>query len=690
MTQRCDQPVSIKYPETKKVDVTDDYHGTIIADPYRWLEDDKSEETAAWVEAQNKVTFEYLEQIPFREDIKNRLTQIWDYPKYSVTFKKGDRYFYFKNDGMQNQSVLYVQESLEDTARVLLDPNLLSEDGTVALSGYDVSRDGKYLAYGISRGGSDWNEIYILEIESGKNLDDHLMWIKFSGIAWHEDGFYYSRYDEPTGSELSGKNEYHKVFYHKTGTPQTEDILIYENKEFPLRNYAAGVTDDEKFLIIYETESTSGNAMYIKDLTKQESQFEAIVNGFDHDFTVVDDYDGKLLVRTNYEAPKYQLIQIDPTQKEQSNWKTILPEQENVLENVTLVGGKIVAEYMKDAYSQAFIYDMTGTQTGSLDLPGIGTLAGFSGKKDENIAFYGFTSFTFPTTIYKYDIEKNESVVYRNPELDFDPTAYETKQVFYESKDGTKVPMFIVHKKGIALNGNNPTLLYGYGGFNISLTPGFSVTRLILLEQGGIFAMPNLRGGGEYGKEWHEAGTKERKQNVFDDFIAAAEYLIENKYTSPDYLAVQGGSNGGLLVGAVMTQRPDLFQVALPAVGVLDMLRYHLFTIGWAWATDYGKSDVPEEFEYLIKYSPLHNLKTGTCYPATLVTTADHDDRVVPAHSFKFIASLQQHQGCSNPTLIRIETKAGHGAGKPTSKVIEEYADVYAFMFYNMGFKPNY
>ncbi|HPE35158.1 MAG TPA: prolyl oligopeptidase family serine peptidase [Bacteroidales bacterium] len=690
MTQRCDQPVSIKYPETKKVDVTDDYHGTIIADPYRWLEDDKSEETAAWVEAQNKVTFEYLEQIPFREDIKNRLTQIWDYPKYSVTFKKGDRYFYFKNDGMQNQSVLYVQESLEDTARVLLDPNLLSEDGTVALSGYDVSRDGKYLAYGISRGGSDWNEIYILEIESGKTLDDHLMWIKFSGIAWHGDGFYYSRYDEPTGSELSGKNEYHKVFYHKTGTPQTEDILIYENKEFPLRNYAAGVTDDEKFLIIYETESTSGNAMYIKDLTKQESQFEAIVNGFDHDFTVVDDYDGKLLVRTNYEAPKYQLIQIDPTQKEQSNWKTILPEQENVLENVTLVGGKIVAEYMKDAYSQAFIYDMTGRQTGSLDLPGIGTLAGFSGKKDENIAFYGFTSFTFPTTIYKYDIEKNESVVYRNPELDFDPTAYETKQVFYESKDGTKVPMFIVHKKGIALNGNNPTLLYGYGGFNISLTPGFSVTRLILLEQGGIFAMPNLRGGGEYGKEWHEAGTKERKQNVFDDFIAAAEYLIENKYTSPDYLAVQGGSNGGLLVGAVMTQRPDLFQVALPAVGVLDMLRYHLFTIGWAWATDYGKSDVPEEFEYLIKYSPLHNLKTGTCYPATLVTTADHDDRVVPAHSFKFIASLQQHQGCSNPTLIRIETKAGHGAGKPTSKVIEEYADVYAFMFYNMGFKPNY
>jgi len=690
LVQSCQQPVSVNYPETKKGDVTDDYHGTAIADPYRWLEDDKSDETAAWVEAQNKVTFGYLEQIPFRENIKNRLTEIWDYPKYSVTFKKGNRYFYFKNEGMQNQSVLYVQESLEDEPRVLLDPNTLSEDGTVALSNYDVSKDGKYLAYGISRGGSDWNEFFIMEIESGKLLDDHLKWIKFSGIAFQGDGFYYSRYDEPTGSELSSKNEFHKVFYHKINTPQTDDVLVYENKNYPLRNYAADVTDDERFLIIYESESTSGNSLYFKDLSKPNAGFEAIVENFDNDYSVVDDHNGKLFVMTNYNAPKYQLIEIDPANKDAANWKTILPEQNEVLDGVTMVGGKFVARYMKDAYSQAFIYDLTGNKVGDLNLPGIGTMAGFNGQKDDNIAFYGFTSFTYPTTIYKYDIASNESTVYRAPEIDIDPAAYETKQVFYESKDGTKVPMFIVHKRGIRMDGKNPTLLYGYGGFNVSLTPGFSATRLILLEQGGIFAMANLRGGGEYGKEWHESGTKERKQNVFDDFIAAAEYLIENNYTSSDYLAIQGGSNGGLLVGAVMTQRPDLFKVALPAVGVLDMLRYHLFTIGWAWATDYGKSDVAEEFAYLIKYSPLHNLKFGTCYPATLVTTADHDDRVVPAHSFKFIASLQEHQGCNNPTLIRIETKAGHGAGKPTSKIIEEYADIYSFIFFNMKFTPEY
>ncbi len=690
LLQSCQQPVSVKYPETKKGDVTDDYHGTVISDPYRWLEDDKSDETAAWVEAQNKVTFGYLEQIPFRENIKNRLTEIWDYPKYSVTFKKGNRYFYFKNEGMQNQSVLYVQESLEDEPRVLLDPNTLSEDGTVSLTNYDVSKDGKYLAYGISRGGSDWNEFFIMEIESGKLLDDHLKWIKFSGIAFQGDGFYYSRYDEPKGSELSAKNEFHKVFYHKINTPQTDDVLVYENKNYPLRNYAADVTDDERFLIIYESESTSGNSLYFKDLSKPNAGFEAIVENFDNDYSVVDDHNGKLFVMTNYNAPKYHLIEIDPANKEAGNWKTILPEQNEVLDGVTMVGGKFVARYMKDAYSQAFIYDLTGNKVGDLNLPGIGTMAGFNGQKDDNIAFYGFTSFTYPTTIYRYDISSNESTVYRAPEIDIDPAAYETRQVFYESKDGTKVPMFIVHKRGIRMDGKNPTLLYGYGGFNVSLTPGFSATRLILLEQGGIFAMANLRGGGEYGKEWHESGTKERKQNVFDDFIAAAEYLIENNYTSSDYLAIQGGSNGGLLVGAVMTQRPDLFKVALPAVGVLDMLRYHLFTIGWAWATDYGKSDVAEEFAYLIKYSPLHNLKFGTCYPATLVTTADHDDRVVPAHSFKFIASLQEHQGCNNPTLIRIETKAGHGAGKPTSKIIEEYADIYSFIFFNMKFTPEY
>jgi prolyl oligopeptidase len=690
MIQSCAQPERIDYPETKKTDVTDDYHGTVVADPYRWLEDDMSEETAQWVQAQNEVTFGYLDKIPFRNQMKDRLTEIWDYPRFSVTFKKGDRYFYFMNTGMQNQSVLYMQESLEAEAEVLLDPNELSDDGTVALSNYAVSNDGKYLAYGISRGGSDWNEFFVMEIATRKLLDDHLKWIKFSGISWQGNGFYYSRYDEPKGSELSGKNEFHKVYYHTIGTPQANDELIYENKDFPQRNYYAGVTDDERFLLIYESESTSGNAVYVKDLTAKNAKFEALATGFDHDYTVVDDFDGKLFVRTNYEAPKYRLIAVDPKNMAKENWVTILPEQEEVLEGVSLVGGKLVAQYMKDAYTQAFIYDMQGNMIAPLNLPGIGTMGGFNGEKDDNIAFYGFTSFTFPSTIYKYDIDKNESVVYREPQIDFDASLYETKQIFYESKDGTKVPMFIVHKKGLELNGKNPTLLYGYGGFNVSLTPSFSTTRLLLLEQGGVFAMANIRGGGEYGEKWHKAGTLENKQNVFDDFIAAAEYLIDSKYTSSDYLAIQGGSNGGLLVGAVMTQRPELIRVAFPAVGVLDMLRYHQFTIGWAWATDYGTSETPEGFEYLIKYSPLHNVKAGTCYPATMVTTADHDDRVVPAHSFKFIAELQEKQSCANPTLIRIDVKAGHGAGKPTSMIIEEYADIYSFMFYNMGITPKY
>lgn len=690
MTQSCNQQPKLSYSETKKTDVTDDYHGTQIADPYRWLENDTTAETAAWVEAQNKVTFDYLQKIPFREQIKNRLTKIWDYPKYSVTFKKGTRYFYFKNDGMQNQSVMYVQENLEAEPRVLLDPNKLSDDGTVALASYDISGDGKYLAYGISRGGSDWNEIMVMEVETGNKLDDHLKWIKFSGISWKNDGFYYSRYDEPKGSELSGKNEFHKVYYHQVGTAQTADKLVYENKNFPLRNYYALVTDDERFLILYGSETTTGNSLHVMDLTVKNPQFAAVVEGFDNDYAVIDNIDEQLLVRTNYQAPKYQLIKVDPAKPDKENWKTILEQQEEVLQGITLIGGKIVAEYMKDACSKAFIYDMEGKKLDDLKLPGIGTLGGLNGHKDDNIAFYGYTSFTFPSTIYKYDIQKNESSVYRDPQVDFDASLYETKQIFYESKDGTKIPMFIVHKKGLEMNGKNPTLLYGYGGFNISMTPGFSTSRLILFEQGGVFAMPNLRGGGEYGEDWHLAGTKERKQNVFDDFIAAAEYLIQNKYTSPDYLAINGGSNGGLLVGACMVQRPDLFKVALPAVGVLDMLRYHLFTIGWAWVSDYGSSENAEDFAYLIKYSPLHNLKPGTCYPATLVTTADHDDRVVPAHSFKFISTLQEAQGCDNPVIIRIETKAGHGAGKPTSKTIEELADIYSFIFYNMGVTPKY
>ena len=690
MMQACMQEQKIKYPETKMIDVVDDYHGVEIADPYRWLENDTSAETEAWVKAQNEVTFGYLDKIPFREQVKQRLTKIWDYPKYSVTFKKADRYFYFKNDGMQNQSVLYVQDGLEGEAKMLLDPNALSEDGTVALASYDVSKDGKYLAYAIARGGSDWNEIFVMEIESGMKLNDHLKWIKFSGISWEGDGFYYSRYDAPTGSELSGKNEFHKVYFHKVGTSQSEDVLVHENKNEPLRNYYVDVTDDEKFLVLYETESTTGNSLYFKDLSKPNAKLVSIVEGFDNDYSVVDDHDGKLLVKTNWQAPKYQIIVVDPKNPDEKDWKTLLPEQEEVLEGIRLVGGKRVAEYIKDAASVAYIYDMDGNKIGDLNLPGIGTMSGFNGEKDENIAFYGFTSFTFPSTVYKYDISQNQSSIYRAPQIDFDATKYETKQVFYESKDGTKVPMFIVHKKGLEMNGENPTLLYGYGGFNVSLTPGFSTTRLLLLEQGGVFAMPNLRGGGEYGEDWHLAGTLDQKQNVFDDFIAAANYLIDNKYTTPDYLAINGGSNGGLLVGACMVQRPELFKVALPAVGVLDMLRYHLFTIGWAWASDYGRSDDAEAFKYLIDYSPLHNISPGVCYPATMVTTADHDDRVVPAHSFKFIAELQKNQGCNNPTLIRIGVKAGHGAGKPTSKIIEEYADIYSFIFYNMGITPKY
>jgi len=682
----------IKYPEAKRVDQVDDYFGTKVADPYRWLEDDNSDETAEWVKAENKVTFGYLEKIPFRDKIKERLKKIWDYPKYGVPFKKGENYFYFKNDGLQNQSVLYIQKGLDGKPEVFLDPNKLSEDGTVALAGVSVSKDGKYFAYSIARSGSDWNEVFFMDVESKEKLKDHLKWVKFSGMSWKDDGVYYSRYDAPKeGDELSGKNEYHKVYYHKVGTSQNDDILIYENKKYPLRNYYAGTTEDESYLILTETESTSGNSLYVRKEDSDKKDFILIAKGFDYDYNVIDNIDNMLLVYTNYKAPRYKLVMIDPEKPDVKNWKDVIPEQKDVLQSVSLIGGKIVAEYMHDAASRAYIYKYDGKQIGELSLPGIGSMGGLSGKKDENTAFYSFTSFTFPSTIYKYDISKNKSEVYRKPEIDFDGTRYETKQVFYESKDGTKIPMFIIHKKGLKLNGSNPAYLYGYGGFNISLTPSFSLTRLILLENNFVVAIANLRGGGEYGEEWHKAGTKFRKQNVFDDFIAAAEYLIKDGYTSSKKLAIAGGSNGGLLVGACMTQRPDLFKVALPAVGVLDMLRYHKFTIGWAWATDYGTSEESDEmFKYLYEYSPVHNVKKGTCYPATLITTADHDDRVVPAHSFKFAAELQAKQLCDNPVLIRIETKAGHGGGKPTSKIIEEYTDVWSFMMYNLGVEPKY
>lgn len=687
----CKRQIRLQYPETATVDVVDNYFGVEVADPFRWLEDDNSPETKAWVAAQNEVTFGYLERIPFRQKINDRLTQIWDYERYTTPFWKGDYYFFYKNDGMQNQSVLYVRNGIDGEPRVLLDPNTMSEDGTVALSSLSISDDARYLAYGISRGGSDWNELFVREIETGNDLEDHIMWVKFSGIAWQGDGFYYSRYDTPaTGQELSAANEYHKVFYHKLGTSQEKDELIFHNPNQPRRNFGAGTTEDERFVIISETQSTSGNAVHVKDNSEPNGKFSLVIEGFDNNNRVLDHVDGKLLVYTNNNAPMYRLVMVDPKIPSPHHWVDIIPESEHLLRGVSLVDGKIFATYLEDVKSKVYIHNMDGARIGELELPTVGSFGGFSGKKDESTAFFSFSSYTFPSTIYKYDAAANTYEVYFQPDIDFDPEAYETRQVFYPSRDGTMIPMFITHKKGLKLNGKNPTLLYGYGGFNSSLTPGFSVARLILLENDGIYAVANIRGGGEYGKEWHEAGTKLKKQNVFDDFIAAAEYLISEKYTSSEKLAIQGGSNGGLLVGAVANQRPELFKVAFPAVGVMDMLRYHKFTIGWAWASDYGSSEEEEHFHNLYGYSPLHNIPEGVNYPATLVTTADHDDRVVPAHSFKYIAELQRKQAGSNPVLIRIETQAGHGAGKPVSKTIEELTDIYSFMFYNMGVKPKY
>mgnify|MGYP000011746715 CR=1 FL=1 len=679
----------IKYPETKKVDVTENYHGTLVADPYRWLEDDKSDETKAWVEEQNKITFDYLNKIPFREKIKNRLTEIFNYPKYGAPFRAGNKYYFFKNDGLQNQSVLYVKETLKSKEEVFLDPNKFSEDGTKSLTTISFSDDGKYLVYGVSSGGSDWNEFFVMNAETKELLSDHLKWIKFSGAAWKGNGFYYSRYPEPQGSELSSKNEFSKVYYHKIGTKQEEDVLIYEDPSKPKRGFSAQTTDDERFLIIYQTEGTSKNAFMVKDLSDDKSKFVTIVDDFKNNYSVIDNIEDKLLVRTDYNAPNYKVVLIDPKNPSKENWTDVIPESKNVLQSVRLIGGKIIATYLQDVAHHAYIFDLNGNPEGEIKLPGLGTVS-FSGKRDDNIAFYTFTSFTSPGTIYKFDVSTKSSELFRQIELNFDFDNYETKQVFYPSKDGTKIPMFIVHKKGLKLDGNNPTYLYAYGGFNASMLPSFSVSRLILLENNGVFALANIRGGGEYGEEWHRAGMLDKKQNVFDDFIAAAEYLIKEGYTNPNKLAIAGGSNGGLLIGAVINQRPDLFKVALPAVGVMDMLRFHKFTIGYYWIVEYGSSDDPKQFEYLYKYSPLHNIKEGLNYPAVLVTTADHDDRVVPAHSFKYIATLQEKYKGENPVLIRIETKAGHGAGKPTTKIIEELTDVWSFIFYNFNIEPNY
>lgn len=676
------------YPESKKSDVTDDYFGTKIADPYRWLENDTAADTKAWVEAENAVTNNYLSQIPFREKIRSRLTEIWNYPKSSAPFRAGEYYFYTKNDGLQNQGVYYFRKGMDGAEQVFLDPNKLSEDGTVALTGLYFSNDKKYAAYSIARSGSDWNEIYVMEVASQKKLNDEIKWVKFSGAAWKGDGFYYSRYDEPTsGTELSNQNQYQKIYFHKLGEDQSKDKLVYEDKAHPLRYFGASVTEDERFLLIYASEGTSGSEIYCQDLSKPGSKITMLLKGFENNYSVIDNVGDKLLVLTDFQSPKYRLVAVDPMNPDPKKWEMVIPETGKLLEGVGTAGGNLFASYLNNASTQVVQFDMKGKQIREITLPGIGTVSGFGGNKDDKELYYTFTNFTTPGEIYKYDIASGESSSYKKSEFKLNTDGYETKQVFYKSKDGTMVPMFIVHKKGLKLDGNNPTFLYAYGGFNISLTPSFSVSRMLFLENGGVYAMPSLRGGGEYGEEWHKAGMLDKKQNVFDDFIAAAEYLINEKYTNSSKLAINGGSNGGLLVGACMTQRPELFKVAIPAVGVLDMLRYHQFTIGWGWAVEYGASNKKEQFDYLIKYSPLHNLKDSVSYPATLITTADHDDRVVPAHSFKFAATLQEKHKGDNPVLIRIDAKAGHGAGKPTSKQIDEATDVWSFVFWNLGMK---
>lgn len=676
--------IDVSYPETRIDTISDNYHGTVVADPYRWLEDDNSDETKAWVTAQNKVTFAYLDQIPFRKSLRNRLEKLMNFEKFGVPFKEGGKYYYFKNDGLQNQSVLYVADDAGSEGKVLLDPNTLSKDGTVALGSMDFSADGKYLAYFLNEGGSDWTKAYVMDLATGKMTSDTLNWIKFSGISWKGNGFYYSRYPEPKGaSALSGKNEFHALYYHVLGTPQSADKLIYVDKAQGQRNVYAQTTEDEQYLIISTTESTSVNTVWLQDLTKPQSPIVKVVDNFDNDHSIVDHLGGgNFLMMTNMGAPKRKLVGFNISSPMPDQWKDVIPENADPLDNVSLCGGKLFANYMHNASTEVRIYKEDGTFIQNLDLPGIGTAGSISGKRKDPKAYYSFTSFIRPTTIFELDVPTLDSKVFRSPKVDFDFDKYETVQEWYTSKDGTKIPIFITKKKGLKMDGNNVTLLYGYGGFDVSLTPSFSVSRLPILEQGGVYALANIRGGGEFGKEWHKAGTLDQKQNVFDDFIAAGEYLIQQKYTSKEKLAIQGGSNGGLLVGACMTQRPDLFAVAFPAVGVLDMLRYHQFTIGWAWATDYGRSDDPKMFPYLLKYSPYHNTKKQA-YPATLITTADHDDRVVPAHSFKFAAALQAAQQAKKPTLIRIDVSAGHGAGKPTSKMIDESADLLSFLFYN-------
>lgn len=683
-----DSKTTLKYPVTRKADNVDTYFGTNVPDPYRWLEDDRSEETAAWVKAENEVTFNYLSKIPFREAIRARIEKLWNYEKIGAPFKEGDYTYYYKNNGLQNQSVLYRKDNA-GKEEVFLDPNTLSKDGTTSLGGTNFTNKGDLMAYSISEGGSDWRKVFIMDTKTKKLVGDPIVDVKFSGVSWKDsDGFYYSSYDKPIGSELSAKTDQHKLYYHKLGTPQKDDKVIFGLEQ--KRRYVGGyVTEDMKYLIVSAANSTSGGELYIKDLSKADSKFVAIIDNFDSNSHIIDNNGSTLYIATDYNAPNMKVVTVDAANPQQKNWKDLIPETEDVL-SASTGSGCIFAGYMQDAVSVVKQYDYNGKIVRTITLPGLGTAGGFGGKKDEKVIYYSFTNYISPGTIYAFDPKSGKSDLYQRPKVDFNTDEYESKQVFYTSKDGTKIPMIITHKKGIKLDGKNPTILYGYGGFNISLTPSFSISNAVWMENGGIYAVANLRGGGEYGKKWHDAGTKLQKQNVFDDFIAAGEYLIANKYTSSDYLAISGGSNGGLLVGATMTQRPDLMKVALPAVGVLDMLRYHTFTAGAGWAYDYGTAeDNAEMFNYIKGYSPVHNVKKGTKYPATMVLTGDHDDRVVPAHSFKFAAELQdKHQG-NNPVLIRIGVKAGHGAGKSIAQMIDEYSDVQAFTLYNMGVTPN-
>jgi prolyl oligopeptidase len=684
------QTSALTYPQPRRSDQVDDYHGTKVADPYRWLEDTDSAETHAWVEAENKLTFGYLEQIPYRQAIHERLTKLWNYERFTTPSQHGGRYFFQHNTGLQQQNVLLVAESLNAEPRVLFDPNTLSPDGTVALAGTAISDDGKLMAYGIATSGSDWNEWHVRDVDTGKDLPDDLKWVKFSGASWTKDGkgFYYSRYAEPTGATLRDTNYFQKLYFHRLGTAQSEDKLIYERPDVKEMMFGGGVSDDGRYLIITVVKDTSSkNSLYYKDLTQPDSPVVKLIDTFEAQYSFIDNDGPVFWFQTDLDAPRGRVIAIDTRHPERANWKTLIAQGPDKLEFANTISNSFFLGYLKDARTEVRVHDLTGAFLRNVDLPGIGTAAGFGGKRSDKETFYAFTSFITPATVYRYDPQAGKSSVYRQPKVDFDPARYETKQIFYNSKDGTRVPMFLTYKKGIKLDGQNPTLLYAYGGFDINLTPFFSVPNLVWLEMGGIYAQPNLRGGGEYGEEWHQAGMKLKKQNVFDDFIAAAEWLIANKYTSTPKLAIRGGSNGGLLVGACVTQRPDLFGATLPEVGVMDMLRFHKFTIGWAWTSDYGSSDNADEFKALYAYSPLHNLKPGTKYPPTLIATSDHDDRVVPGHSFKFAATMQADQAGPAPILIRIEVKAGHGAGKSIQKLIDETADTWAFLAHNLNMK---